>query len=68
VGVEGWLRGLGLERYAQAFRDAEVTPEILVERVVEACCERFAVRIEEVRLAEETIYFKPPPTPLRKAS
>ena len=24
-----WLRDLGLERYAQAFQDAEVTPEIL---------------------------------------
>jgi class 3 adenylate cyclase/predicted ATPase len=31
VDVEAWLRGLGLERYAQAFRDAEVTPEILPE-------------------------------------
>ena len=29
--VGAWLRGLGLERYAQAFRDAEVTPEILPE-------------------------------------
>ena len=59
-----WLDGverLGLSAGASA-------PEILVERVVEACRERYAVRIEEVRLAEETIYFKPPPTPLRKAS
>jgi len=59
-----WLDGvkrLGLSAGASA-------PEILVERVVAACRERFAVRIEEVRLAEETIYFKPPPTPLRKAS
>jgi class 3 adenylate cyclase len=31
VDVGAWLRGLGLERYAQAFRDAEVTPEILPE-------------------------------------
>ena len=59
-----WLDGverLGLSAGASV-------PEILVERVVAACRERFAVRIEEVRLAEETIYFKPPPTPLRKAS
>jgi 4-hydroxy-3-methylbut-2-enyl diphosphate reductase len=59
-----WLDGvsrLGLAAGASA-------PEILVERVIAACRERFAVRIEEVRLAEETIYFKPPPTPLRKAS
>ena len=25
--VGAWLRGLGLERYEQAFRDAEITPE-----------------------------------------
>lgn len=29
--LTAWLRGLGLERYAQAFQDAEVTPEILPE-------------------------------------
>ena len=29
--VAAWLRGLGLERYAQAFRDAEVTPDVLPE-------------------------------------
>jgi len=31
VNVAEWLRGLGLERYAQAFQDAEVTPEVLPE-------------------------------------
>ena len=31
--VAAWLRGLGLERYAQAFRNAEVTPEILPELI-----------------------------------
>jgi hypothetical protein len=31
VEVAAWLRDLGLERYAQAFRDAEVTPEVLPE-------------------------------------
>jgi predicted ATPase/class 3 adenylate cyclase len=31
VDVGAWLRGLGLERYERAFRDAEVTPEILPE-------------------------------------
>src|SRR5687767_12035225 len=29
--VAAWLRDLGLERYAQAFLDAEVTPEALPE-------------------------------------
>ena len=29
--VAAWLRDLGLERYAQAFCDAEVTPEVLAE-------------------------------------
>jgi predicted ATPase/class 3 adenylate cyclase len=31
VDVAEWLRGLGLERYAQAFQDAEVTLEVLPE-------------------------------------
>ena len=29
--IAEWLRGLGLERYAQAFQDAEVTLEVLPE-------------------------------------
>ena len=29
--IAEWLRGLGLERYSQAFQDAEVTPEVLPE-------------------------------------
>jgi class 3 adenylate cyclase len=31
VDIADWLRGLGLERYAQAFQDAEVTAEVLPE-------------------------------------
>src|SRR5688500_1287212 len=31
VDVGAWLRGLGLERYARVFRDAELTPETLPE-------------------------------------
>jgi class 3 adenylate cyclase len=31
VDIAAWLRGLGLGRYEQAFRDAEVTPEVLPE-------------------------------------
>ena len=29
--VGAWLRGLGLERYERAFRDDELTPEVLPE-------------------------------------
>jgi SAM domain (Sterile alpha motif) len=31
VDIAEWLRGLGLERYSQAFQDAEVTTEVLSE-------------------------------------
>jgi hypothetical protein len=31
VDIAEWLRGLGLERYTQAFQDAEVTTEVLPE-------------------------------------
>jgi predicted ATPase/class 3 adenylate cyclase len=31
VDIAEWLRGLGLERYTQAFQDAEVTTEVLAE-------------------------------------
>lgn len=29
--IAAWLRGLGLERYAQAFRDNQITAEVLPE-------------------------------------
>jgi hypothetical protein len=31
VDIAEWLRGLGLERYTQAFQEAEVTPDVLQE-------------------------------------
>ncbi|RXH33484.1 adenylate/guanylate cyclase domain-containing protein [Bradyrhizobium zhanjiangense] len=31
MNIAEWLHGLGLERYSQAFQDAEVTPEVLPE-------------------------------------
>jgi 4-hydroxy-3-methylbut-2-enyl diphosphate reductase len=43
-------------------------PEILVEGVLAACRERFDVRVEEVKLASEDVYFRTPPIPLRRAS
>ncbi len=60
----GWLDGvgtLGISAGASA-------PELLVEQVVQVCRERFVVRTEEVTLAREDVYFRPPPAPLRKAS
>jgi 4-hydroxy-3-methylbut-2-enyl diphosphate reductase len=55
------VRRLGLSAGASA-------PEVLVDGVVDACRERFAVTIEDVRLVEEDVFFKPPPIPLCRAS
>ena len=54
-----WFEGvgvLGLSAGASA-------PEILVEEVVAACRARHEVRVEEVRVAEETVTFRSPPIP-----
>ena len=54
-----WFDGvgvLGLSAGASA-------PEILVEEVVAACRARHEVRVEEVRVAEETVTFRSPPIP-----
>jgi len=51
-----WLDGvqrLGITAGASA-------PEVLVEEVIAACRERFDVRIEEVRVTEESVTFKLP--------
>jgi 4-hydroxy-3-methylbut-2-en-1-yl diphosphate reductase len=55
------VRSLGLSAGASA-------PEELVEELIAACRERFEVRIEEVRLAEEDVHFRMPPLPVRRAS
>jgi 4-hydroxy-3-methylbut-2-en-1-yl diphosphate reductase len=56
------VRTLGLSAGASA-------PELLVEQVIEACRARFAVTVEEVRVADETVTFRSPPIPLaRRAS
>ena len=50
--VAAWLRGLGLERYAQAFRDndidAEVVPELTADdlREIDYAASRIEVRGE----------------------
>ena len=31
VDIAAWLSELGLERYAQVFRDSEIEPEVLAE-------------------------------------
>ncbi len=56
------VRTLGLSAGASA-------PELLVEQVVAACRARFAVTVEEVRVADENVSFRAPPIPLaRRAS
>jgi 4-hydroxy-3-methylbut-2-enyl diphosphate reductase len=59
LGLAG-VRRLGLTAGASA-------PEVLVDRVVDACRERFTVTIEDVRVIDEDVYFRAPPPPLRKA-
>lgn len=54
----GWL---GLTAGASA-------PEALIEGVIAACRERFDVRLREVRITEESVTFRAPPTPRRVAS
>ena len=59
-----WLaRGtpLGLSAGASA-------PELLVDAVIAACRERFAVTIEEVRITEENVVFRAPPIARRPAA
>ena len=52
----GWLRGvrrLGLTAGASA-------PEVLVQEVIAACRERFAVTVEQLAVTEESVHFKLP--------
>lgn len=60
----GWFAGVGRVGVSAGAS----APEILVEGVLAACRERFDVRVEEVRLAEEHVTFRSPPPPLRRAS
>jgi len=50
----GDIRRLGITAGASA-------PEVLVEEVIAAAAERFAVTIEEVKVTDETVAFKLPP-------
>lgn len=60
----GWFAGvrrLGLSAGASA-------PEILVEEILAACRARFRLRVEERRLVEERVSFKPPPIPAARTA
>jgi 4-hydroxy-3-methylbut-2-en-1-yl diphosphate reductase len=43
-------------------------PESLVEELIAACRERFAVEVSEIEVVREDVFFKAPPIPLRHAS
>ncbi len=43
-------------------------PETLVDGLIGACRERFAVTVEEVAVIKEDVSFRTPPTPVRRAS
>jgi 4-hydroxy-3-methylbut-2-enyl diphosphate reductase len=43
-------------------------PEALVEELIEACRERFAIDVQEIRVIREDVSFKSPPIPMRPAS
>ena len=61
-----WAALVGVRRLAVSAGAS--APEELVEELIAACRERFEVEIEEVRVVEEGVYFKPPPIPMRYAS
>jgi 4-hydroxy-3-methylbut-2-enyl diphosphate reductase len=42
-------------------------PESLVEELIEACRERFAVEVNEIEVVKEDVFFRTPPIPLRHA-
>ena len=43
-------------------------PEELVDELIEACRERFAINLREVEVVKEDVSFKTPPIPVRRAS
>jgi 4-hydroxy-3-methylbut-2-enyl diphosphate reductase len=43
-------------------------PEELVEELIDACRQRFAVAVREIEVVKEDVSFKTPPIPLRHAS
>ena len=55
VDVAAWLRDLGLERYAAAFLDAEITPEALPE-LTDADLRELGLPLGPRRLVLRAIY------------
>jgi 4-hydroxy-3-methylbut-2-enyl diphosphate reductase len=43
-------------------------PEELVEELIDACAQRFAVAVKEIEVVKEDVFFRTPPIPLRQAS
>ena len=43
-------------------------PEELVEELIDACAQRFAVAVREIEVVKEDVFFRTPPIPLRQAS
>ena len=43
-------------------------PESLVEELIEACRNRFAVTVQEIEVVKEDVSFRTPPIPLRHVS
>ncbi len=43
-------------------------PEALVEALIEACHQRFAVTVREIEIVKEDVFFRTPPIPKRRAS
>ena len=41
-------------------RHLDLPPEVLVQEVIEACRQRFAVAVEEVRVTDEDVHFNLP--------
>jgi 4-hydroxy-3-methylbut-2-enyl diphosphate reductase len=60
----GLLEGAG----TVAISAGASAPESLVDELIEACRERFAIEVREVRVVKEDVAFKTPPIPLRQAS
>jgi 4-hydroxy-3-methylbut-2-enyl diphosphate reductase len=60
----GLLEGAG----TVAISAGASAPESLVDELIEACRERFAIEVREVRVVKEDVSFRTPPIPLRQAS
>jgi 4-hydroxy-3-methylbut-2-enyl diphosphate reductase len=43
-------------------------PEELVDGLIEACRGRFDLEVDEVEIIKEDVFFRTPPSPLRRAS